>query len=193
VLPSDHYFQPHFVFIHTFTRKKELSGTVYWVLDDFFFFPKFNYGRCGRRYIIFVGLLSSSVVDQQPLWLIIIDFLPSLTHICITIFIQEGRWWLLARDNNQPLEIISHWGRYSTNEDDNQRNQPMRMVINHWRMMIGRHRWYIVCSRWIYIICGKWIFEKYHLAPYFLSRTISIIDWKPGIPVFGIPAVFLVL
>jgi hypothetical protein len=78
------------------------------------------------------------------------------THLMGTIFIRWKRysfkrdeyhlWWLV-------LEItINHWRWLSTTRDY---NQPLGMII-------GRHRWYIVCSRWIY-----------HLPQMILSKNSS--------------------
>jgi hypothetical protein len=89
-------------------------------------------------------------------------------HLKQTIFIRWKRfsfkrdeyriWWLI-------LEItINHWRWYSTTVDD---NQPLGMII-------GRHRWYIVCSRWIY---HKWLFQKNYLDPNYLPRKISNIHF----------------
>jgi hypothetical protein len=70
-------------------------------------------------------------------------------------------------DDIQPLGIrINHWGSQSTTGDH---NQPLGMLI-------GRHRWYIVCSRWIYYL-PQMNLSKIHLDPNYLPRKISNIHF----------------
>jgi hypothetical protein len=83
-------------------------------------------------------------------------------HPMETLFIQERRISSMMVDswnNNQLLEMISnHWGSQSTTGDD---DQPLSMII-------GRNRWYIVCSRWIY-----------HLPQMNLSKNLSRSNYLP--------------
>jgi hypothetical protein len=84
-------------------------------------------------------------------------------HPMETIFIQERRISSMMVDSwnyHQPLEMIfNHWGSWSTTGND---NPPLGMII-------GRHR--------LYIICRKWIFQKTHLDPNYLPRKITNIHF----------------
>jgi hypothetical protein len=90
-------------------------------------------------------------------------------HLQQLIFYRVRQYSYKTEDDGCLHEmIVNHCRWYSTTGDD---NQPMRIIINHWG-------WWsadiddISSTLVEYFIFG--IFEKYHLAPNYLSRTISI-------------------
>jgi hypothetical protein len=146
------------------TQNKISSGIDNWYLNEFFavefhlLWTIISYNAWYSR---------SNIIDCiQPKQMILIwrgwnSSRADYIHPMETIFIQE-RWissmMVDSSNYNQPLEMIfNHWGLKSAIGDD---NQPLGMII-------GRHRWYIVYSRWI--ICRKWI----HLDLNYLPRKIS--------------------